>query len=285
MAKKYFSKLLLMGEYAIIQKGTALAIPLPLYFGQWSKNYQKDYRLQSFVKYLDNHLVELVDTDSFSADIEQGLFFDSNIPSGFGLGSSGALVAAVYDRYVYDKSNDIAELKEIFALMENHFHGASSGFDPLVTYLQTPLLNKNGKIEQVNIPEQGLLSSLFLWKSDQARKTAEFVQIFKEKSAKISFHQDFVQAFLACNEACIQAFLQQDSDSFFDNLKKISLLEWEFLPEMILHEWASVWKKGLESDEYYLKLCGAGGGGFVMGFSKPTKNASEIGNAIPLIRL
>jgi mevalonate kinase len=29
-----------------------------------------------------------------------------------------------------------------------------------------------------------------------------------------------------------------------------------------------LWKKGLDSGEYYLKLCGAGGGGFILGFTQ-----------------
>jgi mevalonate kinase len=29
-----------------------------------------------------------------------------------------------------------------------------------------------------------------------------------------------------------------------------------------------IWRKGLETDRYYLKLCGAGGGGFILGFVK-----------------
>ena len=31
------------------------------------------------------------------------MFFDSSIPQGYGVGSSGALVAALYDRYALNK--------------------------------------------------------------------------------------------------------------------------------------------------------------------------------------
>jgi mevalonate kinase len=31
------------------------------------------------------------------------MYFDSSIPQGYGVGSSGALVAAIYDRYAQDK--------------------------------------------------------------------------------------------------------------------------------------------------------------------------------------
>jgi mevalonate kinase len=36
-------------------------------------------------------------------DVETGMYFDSSIPQGYGVGSSGALVAAIYDRYAQDK--------------------------------------------------------------------------------------------------------------------------------------------------------------------------------------
>jgi mevalonate kinase len=31
------------------------------------------------------------------------MYFDSTIPQGYGVGSSGALVAAIYDKYAQDK--------------------------------------------------------------------------------------------------------------------------------------------------------------------------------------
>jgi len=40
---------------------------------------------------------------------------------------------------------------------------------------------------------------------------------------------------------------------------------------MILPEFMSIWRMGLESDEFYLKLCGAGGGGFILGFAQDMK--------------
>jgi len=76
------------------------------------------------------------------------LYFDSSIPQGYGVGSSGALVAAIYDTYAIDKieatetltRDKLLRLKEIFSLMESFFHGKSSGLDPLNSYLSIPIL-------------------------------------------------------------------------------------------------------------------------------------------------
>ena len=67
------------------------------------------------------------DWRKINEDFDQNLYFDSNIPQGYGLGSSGALVAAFYDRYALNKinyigkftSDKIALLKNIFAKMES----------------------------------------------------------------------------------------------------------------------------------------------------------------------
>jgi mevalonate kinase len=43
------------------------------------------------------------DLAELKSDVETGMYFDSSIPQGYGVGSSGALVAAIYDRYAQDK--------------------------------------------------------------------------------------------------------------------------------------------------------------------------------------
>ena len=70
---------------------------------------------------LNTNLVEF-DLDAFSNDIEGGMYFDSSIPQGYGVGSSGALVASIYDRYASEKitvlenltRDKLLKLKEIF---------------------------------------------------------------------------------------------------------------------------------------------------------------------------
>ena len=101
------------------------------------------------------------DWEAIKADLDRKLYFDSNIPQGYGVGSSGALVAAFYDRYALEKtyskddltSQKLTHLKNIFATMESHFHGQSSGLDPLNSYLSLPLLIRS----KYNIELTGIL--------------------------------------------------------------------------------------------------------------------------------
>jgi mevalonate kinase len=55
------------------------------------------------------------------------MYFDSSIPQGYGVGSSGALVAAIYDKYAQNKitvlenltREKLLELKIFFSQMES----------------------------------------------------------------------------------------------------------------------------------------------------------------------
>ena len=63
--------------------------------------------------------------------ISDGMYFDSSIPRGYGVGSSGALVAAIYDRYSLDKvtrAHKIVGLViEIYKVnLISNFHPANS---------------------------------------------------------------------------------------------------------------------------------------------------------------
>ena len=142
MDRSFPSKILLFGEYSVIKNLTkALCIAYPFYEGRLSfpekKKEVPDRELKAFFTYLkfleqSGRSPVKMDLDSFETDIAQGMIFDSTIPRGFGVGSSGALTAAVYDRYVERefRENNILKLKEIFSIFESHFHGTGSGLDP-----------------------------------------------------------------------------------------------------------------------------------------------------------
>ena len=46
---------------------------------------------------------------------------------------------------------------------------------------------------------------------------------------------------------------------------------------VISNSFHTLWKKGLETNAYYLKLCGSGGGGYMLGF---TENIDEARAAL-----
>src|SRR5690625_3065269 len=111
----FYSKILLFGEYGIIKDSKGLSIPYNVYKGalkidknQTAETKSSNQSLARFAAYLDTlqkENPELVSFDiaSLTKDIEQGLYFDSSIPQGYGVRRSGAVVDAVYEKYALDK--------------------------------------------------------------------------------------------------------------------------------------------------------------------------------------
>ncbi|MGI9525688.1 MAG: mevalonate kinase family protein [Weeksellaceae bacterium] len=283
----FFAKILLFGEYGIIENAKGLTIPLNFYKGtlkfEESETHQESNQsLFSFANYLKENMSDCFDTSSLLADLEKGMYFDSDIPQGYGVGSSGALVAAIYDKYAIDpidknalEKHQISELKQILGKMESYFHGTSSGIDPLICYLNIPLLiNSKDDIDTVGIPyEKGGKGAVFLINSGAPGKTGPMVQMFFEKMKQEGFRKTLQKEFTKYNDACIEAFVKGKTEPLFSNLKDLS--RWAFInfKPMIPSALIQAWEAGIQSNDYYLKLCGSGGGGYVLGFTQDFEKA------------
>ncbi|WP_411767338.1 mevalonate kinase [Winogradskyella sp. A3E31] len=284
----FYSKILLFGEYGIIKDSKGLSIPYNFYNGALKLDdnlsdsaKQSNNKLKQFADYLkkiDANLVEF-DIDSLNDDIQSGMYFDSSIPQGYGVGSSGALVAAIYDKYAKDKitvlenltRDKLLKLKAIFSEMESFFHGKSSGLDPLNSYLSLPILiNSQDNIEATGIPSQATdgKGAVFLLDSGSVGETAPMVSIFMENMKQEGFRKMLKDQFIKHTDACVEDFLKGDVKSLFKNTKQLSKVVLNHFKPMIPKAFHDLWKKGLESNDYYLKLCGSGGGGYILGFTE-----------------
>lgn len=292
--KNYASKLLLFGEHIVIKGARALAIPYPAFSGNWRYG-PDDPRLQqalpAFSSYLRDKNSKEVDFDlsAFDQDLANGLFFESNIPIGYGLGSSGALCAAVYDRYAKqpikrEDSDQLAQLQAILAQMEGFFHAASSGVDPLVCYLGSPLLIQGGQTPQI-IPftYSSSASPFFLIDTHISRQTGPFVSIFLQKYETTDFQTQVNQSLIPANEAAIDALLASDADKLWSSFQEISTFEYEHFSEMIPASIVPLWEEGLRKGDFALKLCGAGGGGFMLGLAQNSEVMNRLTNAQAII--
>lgn len=298
--KKFNSKILLFGEYSIIHNSMGLSIPFEAFEGkltfipeklQGEEIKKSNESLRQFARYIrelmeSDKLKFTCDIDCFEEEIEQGLVFDSSIPQGYGVGSSGALVAAIYDRYALDKiPNDkkisgqfILKLKEIFAQMESYFHGKSSGMDPLICYLNHPMLiQSKDAIDPVGIPAPNEVGkgAIFLINTGKVGETQPLVNLFLDKCKEEGFAHVIKNELIPFNNNCIKAFLKGEIKELFSNLKDLSEFLLSNLSPMIPHRFRSIWKRGLETEAYYLKLCGSGGGGYILGFTEDFERAKE----------
>lgn len=291
----FYSKILLFGEYGIIKDSKGLSIPYNFFKGALKKDknpsdesVKSNENLNLFVDYLETLDANLVSFDfqSLKADVESGMYFDSSIPQGYGVGSSGALVAAIYDKYAKDKitvlenltREKLLKLKTIFSEMESFFHGKSSGLDPLNSYLSLPILiNSKDNIEATGIPSQKQegKGAVFLLDSGIIGETAPMVGIFMDNMKQEGFRKMLKDQFIKHTDACVDNFLKGDIKSLFSNTKQLSKVVLNHFKPMIPKQFHELWKKGIETNHYYLKLCGSGGGGYILGFTEDFNKAQK----------
>jgi len=291
----FYSKILLFGEYGIIKDSKGLSIPYNFYNGalKSDKNLSGSAKtsnetLANFLDYLRSMDTSLVtfNLEAMDKDISNGMYFDSSIPQGYGVGSSGALVAAIYDKYAHEKitvlenltREKLLTLKAIFSEMESFFHGKSSGLDPLNSYLSLPILiNSKDHIEATGIPSQNASGkgAVFLLDSGIIGETAPMVQIFMDKMKQEGFRKMLKNQFIKHTDACVEDFLKGDLKSLFQNTKQLSKIVFNHFKPMIPKKFHQIWQAGIESNSYYLKLCGSGGGGYILGFTEDIRKAQK----------
>ena len=292
----FYAKILLFGEYGIIKNAKALSIPYNYYKGALRMDgntteaaVSSNAKLKAFAKYLTtiNSAMVTFDYKRLTSDLNKGMYFDSSIPQGYGVGSSGALVAAIYDRYAFGKitvlenltRQKLTKLKGIFSAMESFFHGKSSGLDPLNSFLSLPILiHSKSKIEPTGIPSQSQKgkAAVFLLDSGMTSETAPLVSIFLDNLEVPTFRKMMKHEFIAISDRCIEHFLSGNISDLFSDVKKLSSVVLEHFSPMIPKRFRAVWKKGIDTNAYYLKLCGSGGGGYILGFTQDLPKAKSI---------
>jgi len=180
--RSYPAKLLLFGEYTILNQGVGLSVPMEQYCGEWKFEKSKTDS-NEVLRSMSNYLIELnipgFNKQEWLDDVEQGLFFHSNIPQGYGLGSSGALTAAIFDTYISNKPTELISIQNILIEIEGFFHGKSSGLDPLVAYLNQGVLSNEFGLQPTVVPN--INAHFFLVDTHHTRQSSVLVKDFLEK--------------------------------------------------------------------------------------------------------
>jgi len=299
----FYSKILLFGEYSILCDSMGLTIPYTHYKAELSfirdDKYTDLHYAQNSNEILAQYLPYLKELTSkgelkcdfdiiaFEADIKRGLYLESNIPQGFGVGSSGALVAALYKKYVSTAIPDnaelnatqISELRLQFSQLEAFFHGTSSGIDPLSCYLGQPLLIRSRHdIKSIGLPgdEKNKDFGIFLIDTGSPGKTEPLVNNFIESCKNEEFKKAVEEEMIPLTNSCIMNLVNGQSDAFFNDLLNLSGYLLKNFKPMIPGNYRQLWQNGLNTGDYYLKLCGSGGGGFLIGFTRNYNKAMRL---------
>ena len=279
----YPAKILLFGEYGIILNSMALAIPYTRFSGRFrfsetSPNLTKKEadsnnklnELLGFLKRNENNF-QYFNLQRFESEIILGLYFDSSIPIGSGLGSSGALTAALYERYSTQLHYhpEYRVIKSDLAAIESYFHGKSSGFDPLTSLLKKPIFMEplTNSIMEIDLSHFLSSYSLFLINTNSKGNTGELVNSFMEKYLHPDFKALIDHQYIPLINQSIKAVTEDDLDSFGQLIPKYSAFQLDYFDEMIPMEMRTYFKHGIDSGDFYLKLCGSGGGGHILCFA------------------
>lgn len=285
--KKYYGKVILFGEYSMIFGSPAMLMPLYTGESHWDyiwrnpgkKNYSSNRSLHSFSNYLEGNecFIENIDVQKFKSELKKGLFLDSCIPTGYGVGSSGALTAAVYDRFKSKEIKDLIALKKFLGAMENCFHGSSSGLDPLQCYLGKPFILAENKT--IRILEKDFLPEnihIFLIDSKIKSETKTLVNYFSEQRENSRYLKAFDELYCPFVGRCIDSLVSGDVDEFFDNLMHLSYYQTVMLRPMITGNMLPLFSLKRKDMHFQIKICGSGGGGYFLGFSDDVNATNEF---------
>lgn len=282
----------------------ALLMPYYSVAGEWTsvinrpseRAFESNQSIRKYYDYLcDDDDFRILDLKRFGMELDAGLYFDSNIPFGYGVGSSGALTAAIYDRYKLIEIKDICRLKKFLAKMENFFHGSSSGIDPLQCYLGKPFLLRQQVNEStgqrvtetqsqqttIEVMNDDFISDdvhIFLIDTEIKSPTAPLVQHFKELRKDKSYLNKLENDYVPLMSDCIASLIGKKNEDFFNYLSQLSQLQLELFSHTIPEATRSYFLKNIKNDGFQVKLCGAGGGGYLLGFCKDIEKINNFWN-------
>lgn len=277
------AKVLLFGEHRVLRGASALAVPFPRLGVSWVKQAEVDDRLIRLAEFIQqNFSTDLIDAKQLLLDVREGWQLSSNVPMGYGMGSSGTVCAAVWDKYQRSEwlNANLNELKSLLGRMEGHFHGQSSGTDPLVSFIAKPI---SIGVQGVNTIELASTweDHFFLLDTGLPRTSAPLIKGFLSKyDADASWRERVNDQWGKEDKNCQHAIRFGEWSSLKSAFRALSKAQFELVPELIPAAFRTIWK----GDSYCFKICGAGGGGFLLGHTTDWTNTQSALSSYPLLR-
>lgn len=291
---EYPAKILLFGEYGIILKSMALAMPYLRFSGRFRfsdtslhlsrREAESNDALNKFLLFLKSNADNFpyLYLSRFESEINHGLYFDSSIPVGSGLGSSGALAAALYERYStkLHYNPDYPIIRANLALIESYFHGTSSGIDPLTSMLKKPILmeGQTSLISAIDLSPFLNTYTVFLINTHSNGNTGTLVNYFMEQYHLPDFKELIDHQYIPVINQTIIAVAGANLESFDQLISRYSKFQLTYFGEMIPVEMRTYFEHGIDSGDFYLKLCGSGGGGYILGYARDRLKAESYFN-------
>ncbi len=290
----YPAKILLFGEYGIILNSMALAIPYSRFSGKFRSsntitvNHSKtesesNIELKKLLGFFKNNAGKFLflNLKLFEDEVNQGSHFHSSVPVRSGLGSSATLTAAIYDRYlVKTHREDYQLIKAELGAIESYFHGKSSGFDPLVSLLKKPIMmDRNSSIiTKTDLAPFFNNYTLFLIDTHSKGNTSELVNNFMKNYNLPDFKICIDNEYIPLVNEVVEAVVKSDFVSFNKFIARYSEFQLSHFEAMIPQSMKVHFEYGIRSGEFHLKLCGSGGGGYILCLTRNRSKAESYFN-------
>ena len=262
--KKFPSKAILFGEYSVLLSSQVLGVPLMDRYGYWSSDPGSNSKLTyGFIDYLLSSCSDFLLTDKIQQIATGEMHYRSTIKRGYGTGSSGAITAAIYDHCATQPLvENIPELRQQLSTIESFFHGKSSGIDPLISIKNSPI-HRDGQgryhlLQAGALPQQSI-GKLYLLDSGDRRRVKGLVPKFVDSNNE---DPSIGTQLVALNDTIVAKLLANQNISH--DVAELSAFQLEHMRPMIVDHLSSHWKRGLETGDYFIKLCGTGGGGYYL---------------------
>ncbi len=281
--KRYAAKLMLAGEYGVIVGSEAITVPLKNYYAQLAqrKGETRDpeiirsvaslRKLLTYIRSLPkNSFYAIPDTNELEESLKKGYYISSTIPHGYGIGSSGAVSALVYDQFFNsEKVTGLQQQRKDLATIESCFHGKSSGVDAMTCFTGKALhFLPEGEIRESEMdplqPRGGY--RFFLLDSGQVFDTAPLVRYFLEKMKNSKFAELITRDYFDLIKKFISTLNGTSDNDTALIFRAISDFQWNHFSRMIPEQMKDAWINGLVSNAHYMKLNGSGGG-FMLGIA------------------
>lgn len=297
----YTSAIMLVGEYGVMAGGSALTIPFQksnvrvrkagdIPTGKEKEASQSQTYLKSLYKFIGDlpadtfHAVP--NLDFFYQNLES-VWFERNIPTGYGLGNSGAISAAIYDLFFFEsRIVPLSHQKEDLATIESCFHRLpkdlsqlaknNSGVEVLTCFTGKPLYFKDdGMIQQVEFNPVKIPSGyrLFLLDSEETFDSAPLVRQFLRQMEDPGFASSVRNEYHIINKKLIEALLGGNNADPGLLIRVLSDFQYTHFREMIPDGILDLWIEGQVTNEFYLKLSGSGDR-FMLGITHQTSMES-----------
>ena len=104
--------------------------------------------------------------------------------------------------------------------------------------------------------------NVYLLDSGASRETGPMVNIYKSKFQDIDFAQKIERQYIPLVEHALHFYLAGQTSLLAEYINMISQFQREYFEEMIPSQIKTRWDELVAKPGVYMKLCGAGGGGY-----------------------